>query len=111
MSFIKHIFDGSNFHPLNALLISKRVIVTFLSVFLMTSASEIYIYSRSPLGHLLIGGVCIVSVIFLLRFEIRDMVLSFLLFIDKIYSKFFSSKGKPYNCFVLNFIYYILYKK
>ncbi|XP_042893125.1 protein RFT1 homolog [Penaeus japonicus] len=71
--FIHKQFRGSDHQPLTGLYIPMRLILMFLMAAGVTAVSEVVIYPRSIIMHILIGGVCLVVVAYFLRWELKAL--------------------------------------
>ncbi|KAK7066633.1 Oligosaccharide translocation protein rft1 [Halocaridina rubra] len=72
--FIYNQYRGSGFQPLTLQWFSTRLAVVYLAAFLTTCISEIYLYPRSMVLHIVLGGATLLVVTYTLRMEFRPVL-------------------------------------
>lgn len=58
-------------HPLASLQIPGNILRMFLFVGIMTQLSEHFIYTKSMILHVIVGGLCLIRVMYVLRWDLK----------------------------------------
>lgn len=108
-------YKRTEYHPLNSLHIHPKFIAVFVSAIVLTSFSEIFVYPRSIILHIGVGAVCLIAVMYFLRWELKSIVEKILQFISKLLSRFASQdkqcdQGQFSKVLVVDKVHTFLYR-
>ncbi|XP_069167781.1 man(5)GlcNAc(2)-PP-dolichol translocation protein RFT1 isoform X2 [Procambarus clarkii] len=85
--FIHKQYQGSAFHPLISLYIQPRIILIFTFTLVLTAISEKTVYPRCITLHIGFGAMCLMAVIYFLRWEMKPLLEKILQFASKLLSR------------------------
>lgn len=114
--FIHKQYQGSEYHPLKSLQIPLRVVAIFVFTLILTAISEASVYPRNIILHAGVGGVCLVAVTYLLRWEFKPLLEKILQFTSKSLSRFSeqnedSDKHQFSKVLLVDKVHWFLYRR
>ncbi|XP_050687419.1 protein RFT1 homolog isoform X1 [Eriocheir sinensis] len=92
LRFIYKQYQESCHRPLKSLLVRPKLLCVFLTAWILTSASEGTVYHKTAVGHISIGALALLAVVYALRWELRPLLEKVLDLTTRFISRFFPRK-------------------
>ncbi|CAL4139689.1 unnamed protein product [Meganyctiphanes norvegica] len=108
-------YKNAKNHPLSSFQIPGKLLRMFIIVFIFTQLSEQFVYPKSIILHVLIGVLCLIIVMYAVRWDLQVIYEKILKFISSILSKIVKTNEengseKFSNVWLVDSLHHFLYR-